>query len=179
MTRYLGSTKNLAGSALGLVGVLLYVFGVVGSYWPVVVVGLYGVGALLAPADRRLASATTELDQARTELTHVVSYADRLPADTGEFLRRIERILTDMLDRPASFNASPDLLHRVIRVARTDLPTSVHAYLDVPAYLAREDELRAQLDLLEFEAHQIAAQFYAGDINRQTDHTRYLRDRES
>jgi hypothetical protein len=182
MTRYLGSTKNLAGSALGLLGVLLYLFGVVGSYWPVVVIGLYGVGALLAPGERmRLvaSSTSTETEQLRSDLAMLVQRVDlsRLPDTAPEFVHRIHDVLAEMLARPAAFGASPDLLHRVIRVARVDLPTSIEAYLNVPKWLARRDELLTQLDLLELEVHQIAERFYADDINRQSDHTRYLRER--
>ncbi|MBP2319839.1 hypothetical protein JOF56_000224 [Kibdelosporangium banguiense] len=180
--KYLGSTKNLAGSALGLVGVLLYVFGGVGAYWPVVVIGLYGVGALLAPGERvRLiaASTSTETEQLRADLAVLVERAGqgRLPEGAGEFVHRIHQVLSEMLARPAAFSADPDLLHRVIRVARVDLPTSIEAYLNMPKWLARRDELLTQLDLIEFEAHQIAERFYADDINRQSDHTRYLRER--
>jgi hypothetical protein len=182
MMRYLGSTKNLAGSALGLVGVLLYIFGVVGSYWPVVVIGLYGAGALLAPAERvRLiaASTSTETEQLRADLAMLVRRVDleRLPETALEFVHRIHDVLSEMLARPTAFGVNPDLLHRVIRVARVDLPTSIEAYLDVPKWLARRDELLTQLDLLELEVHQIAERFYADDINRQADHTRYLRER--
>jgi hypothetical protein len=46
---YLESRKNLTGSACGVVGVTLTLAGVAGPYWPVVVAGLYGAGALLAP----------------------------------------------------------------------------------------------------------------------------------
>lgn len=172
MTKYLGSTKNLAGSALGLVGVLLYVFGIVGSYWPVVVVALYGAGALLAPAERKRVPAIEEL---RTDLAKVVGQADRLPPAAHAFVQRIDGILREMLARTPG--ADPDLLHRMIRLVRSDLPTSVEAYLNVPERLARPDELLAQLDLIEYEAHEIAERFYADDINRQADHTRYLRDR--
>src|SRR6202171_2909208 len=48
-TVYLYSTKNLAGSALALVGLVLFFSGVVGALWPVVVVGLYLIGVLVAP----------------------------------------------------------------------------------------------------------------------------------
>ena len=51
-TVYLFSTKNLVGSALGLVGLGLFFTGIVGGLWPIVVIGLYGVGALLTPGNK-------------------------------------------------------------------------------------------------------------------------------
>jgi hypothetical protein len=184
MMKYLGSTKNLAGSAAGLVGVLLYLFGVIGGIWPVVVVGLYAVGALLAPAEpvRLLAKSTNaETEQLRTDLAtlqdRVREHRERMPTGAVEFVERINQVLTEMLTRPKAFSVSPELLHEVIRVARLDLPASIDTYLNVPPRLARDDELLTQLDMLEYEVHKIAERFFADDLNRQADHTRYLRER--
>lgn len=183
MMKYLGSTKNLVGSAAGLLGVLLYVFGVVGGYWPVVVVGLYAAGALLAPPDRvRLVPGDTsvEISQVRTDLAALLSTVEqqRLPEGAAEFVSRITAVLTGMLDRPTVLRADPDLLHSVIRLARVDLPLSIQSYLNVPRWLSgRADELLTQLDLMEAETHRIAERFYRDDITQQADHTRYLRQR--
>ncbi|MFC0113400.1 hypothetical protein [Kibdelosporangium aridum] len=183
MMKYLGSTKNLVGSAAGLLGVLLYVFGVVGGYWPVVMVGLYAAGALLAPPDRvRLVPGDTsvEISQVRTDLAALLSTVEqqRLPEGAAEFVSRITAVLTGMLDRPTVLRADPDLLHSVIRLARVDLPLSIQSYLNVPRWLSgRADELLTQLDLMEAETHRIAERFYRDDITQQADHTRYLRQR--
>ncbi|MFE5580918.1 hypothetical protein [Kitasatospora sp. NPDC056531] len=47
--RYLESAKNLVGCAGGAVGLGLHFAGLGGAWWPGVVAGLYGVGALLTP----------------------------------------------------------------------------------------------------------------------------------
>ncbi|MER6301469.1 hypothetical protein ABT247_18165 [Kitasatospora sp. NPDC001539] len=51
--RYLESTRNLVGCAGGAVGLGLHFAGLGGAWWPGVVAGLYGVGALLTPAPVR------------------------------------------------------------------------------------------------------------------------------
>ncbi|MFD4654425.1 hypothetical protein ACFWP2_02220 [Kitasatospora sp. NPDC058444] len=48
--RYLESARNLVGCAGGAVGLGLHFAGLGGAWWPGVVAGLYGVGALLTPA---------------------------------------------------------------------------------------------------------------------------------
>jgi hypothetical protein len=185
MMKYLGSTKNLAGSAAGLLGVLLYVFGVVGAYWPVVVIGLYAAGALLAPPEKVRLVATdayTEISQVRSGLASLMSTVERsrVPDEARAFITRINGMLTAMLDRPGALHADPDLLHSVIRLARVDLPLSIESYLNVPWWLSSPAaELLTQLDLLEAESHRIAERFYRGDIAQQADHTRYLRQRAS
>lgn len=193
MIRYLGSTKNLAGCVGGLIGLVLYLTGVVGAWWPVVVAGLYAVFALLAPPERvRLVpvDAVVEAGQLRADLdaltAKVTERAQRMPESSVDAVRRIAEVLGDLLSKPQRLAANPDVQHAVTRLARTDLPLSVETYLNLPWWFAGKgrpgernasDELLAQLELLETEAHRIAERFYAGDVHQQADHTRYLRER--
>ncbi|NUT96705.1 MAG: hypothetical protein HOY78_32260 [Saccharothrix sp.] len=189
MIRYLGSTKNLVGCVGGLLGVALHLTGVVGSWWPVVVAGLYAVGALLAPPEKvRLVpvDATTEAGRVRADLSTLVhevnSQASRMPSSTVDGVRRVAEVLDDMLGKPQRLAGDPDVRHDLIRLARTDLPLSVQTYLNLPWWLSAQrgaaDELVAQLALLEDQARKLAERFYASDVHRQADHGRYLRDNE-
>ncbi|WP_051836953.1 hypothetical protein [Streptomyces sp. NRRL WC-3742] len=49
---YAESMRNLVGCGCGVVGVGLHAVGLGGSWWPGVVVGLYGAGALLTPGPK-------------------------------------------------------------------------------------------------------------------------------
>ncbi|MFJ9610858.1 hypothetical protein ACIRS1_31405 [Kitasatospora sp. NPDC101176] len=51
---YLESTRNLVGCGAGAVGLGLHFAGLGGVWWPGVVAGLYGAGALLTPGARRV-----------------------------------------------------------------------------------------------------------------------------
>ncbi|MFG1642625.1 hypothetical protein ACGFMK_20225 [Amycolatopsis sp. NPDC049252] len=187
MLRYLGSTKNLAGCVGGLVGLGLYLTGVVGAIWPVVVIALYAVGALLAPPEkvRLLPDTSGELRASlETLVSSVSTQASRMPTSTVDTVRRIAEVLHDLLAQPARLSADPDLRHSVVRLVRTDLPLSVETFLNLPWWFASRragasEELVAQLGLLEAEAHRIAERFYSADVDRQADHTRYLRDRDA
>jgi hypothetical protein len=187
--RYLGSTKNLAGSAAGLLGVVLYLVGVLGSYWPIVVVALYAAGALLAPPERRVRllplSSSEETSQLRKDLATLLTQADshtnRMPSGAPETVDRIGEILTGILDRPTQLTGNPEILHSVIRLAREDLPTSVQTYLNLPHRLPNRkatDHFTTQLALLEKEANRIAEAFYDKDIQQQANHTTYLQSRD-
>ncbi|MFJ3216139.1 hypothetical protein ACIPLC_09485 [Kitasatospora sp. NPDC086801] len=50
--RYLESARNLVGCGGGAVGLGLHFAGLGGAWWPAVVAGLYGAGALLTPGPR-------------------------------------------------------------------------------------------------------------------------------
>ncbi|MCR6490192.1 hypothetical protein M8542_46020 [Amycolatopsis sp. OK19-0408] len=187
MLHYLGSTKNLAGCVGGLIGVVLYLTGVVGWFWPFVVVALYLVGALLAPSEkvRLVPDTSAELRTSlETLVRRVYSQASRMPASTVDTVGRVAQVLRDLLAQPARLAADADLQHAVVRLVRTDLPLSLETYLNLPWWFASRragagEELVAQLGLLEAEAHRVAERFYATEVDRQADHTRYLRDREA
>ncbi len=60
----------------------------------------------------------------------------------------------------------------------------METYLNLPWwFVARRagagSELVSQLGLLEAEAHRVAERFYATEVDRQADHTRYLGDRDA
>ncbi|MFH9348591.1 hypothetical protein [Kitasatospora sp. NPDC017646] len=50
--RYLESTRNLVGCGGGVLGLGLHFAGLGGAWWPGVVAGLYGAGALLTPGPK-------------------------------------------------------------------------------------------------------------------------------
>ena len=50
---YLYSRKNIVGSLLALLGLVLFFLGLIGPVWPAVVIGMYLVGALVTPGDKQ------------------------------------------------------------------------------------------------------------------------------
>ena len=184
--RYLASWKNLAGCTGGLIGLLLHFAGFAGSYWLLVVLGLYGVGALAAPPERIVLVTAPEEEAGllRTELDALVLRVRALnvPTEVPPKLAEIAEVLRGMLDRPRELRADPDALHAVTRLVGTDLPLSVQTYLNLPWWYAAARgsgaELVRQLDLLHADAVRVAERFHAADVQRQADHTRYLEDRE-
>ncbi|PWK88370.1 hypothetical protein C8D88_103566 [Lentzea atacamensis] len=104
--RYLASWKNLAGCAGGLIGLVLHFAGLAGSYWILVVIGLYGVGALAAPPERIILVTDPEekAGQLRAELDALVhrvrGFGGRVPAEVAPKLAEIAEVLRGMPARP-------------------------------------------------------------------------------
>ena len=121
--RYLASWKNLAGCTGGLIGLLLHFAGFAGSYWLLVVLGLYGVGALAAPPERIVLVTAPEEEAGllRTELDALVLRVRGLnvPTEVPPKLAEIAEVLRGMLDRPRELRADPDALHAVTRLVGT------------------------------------------------------------
>jgi hypothetical protein len=193
LRRYLHSRKNIAGMAGALVGVGLHLGGVVGDVWPAVAIGLYAVGALVAPSDPVEAPVAEPslVDVLRTEveaqLTRVELQRDELPAGTEPAVRRIARTarlvldrLDQVADREADRIAAPERLADVAEIVRVDLSECLDTYLgrapSMPADTAAR-ELAAQLEMIGARVDRIEAQVPDVHARRAEDLTRDMRRR--
>jgi hypothetical protein len=172
VVRYLTSRKHLAGTASGVVGVGLAFAGLTGPLWPLVVLGLYGAGALAAPSDpptmdvvrQMLANAATEAAALRHDLdrigsrVHAAASAGQLPPGSLDRFEDVEHKLAEMLAHPHAL-ADADVLHVLSTTIRKDLDQIVGGYLALPAHLrarmlpdgerTADQELVHQLQLLD------------------------------
>jgi hypothetical protein len=190
--RYLGSRKNIAGMAGAIGGVGLHLAGVIGDVWPVVAVGLYGVGALLGPGDPPAEQAEPRLtDTLRSEgaafLARVQAQAGALPNGTVPDVDRIVRtvrLALDRLDQVADQEvdriAAPERLADAAEIVRVELPLCLDTYLG-RAPSTPEDpaarELRTQLTLVVARADRLIAQVPDVHVRRAEDLTREMRRR--
>ncbi|MFC4060126.1 hypothetical protein ACFOWE_17615 [Planomonospora corallina] len=189
---YLGSTRNITGCVLALTGLAAHFLGLAGTLWPLVVAGLYGAGALLAPPEPARAAVSlagagpgalrTELDALRRRVA-----GSGLPADVAARVEGLTGLLEGMLGRAEALAASPDHLHVVSQTIRDYLPASLDAYAALPRSYAMErrdgdgrsphEELLDQLDLLDGGLREIARAVHRGDEQALRDQGRFLRDR--
>ncbi|RLK59795.1 hypothetical protein [Actinokineospora cianjurensis] len=192
VVRYLGSTKNLVGCVAGLGGVGLHLVGLAGPYWLPVIGALYLVGALAAPPERVQLSVDPAIEASRLRadlaalLAKVRAETKRMPEGALDRLEHIGEVLGAVLARPDDLAADPETSHSVTRLVRVDVPLAVETYLNLPWWIgvakrsnarSAAGELLAQLDLLDLDAEKVATHFFADDLRRQSDHTRYLEDR--
>ncbi|MFI8530483.1 hypothetical protein ACIGMX_09560 [Streptomyces aquilus] len=193
ISRYLESRKNIAGSACGLVGVALTLAGVAGPYWPVVVAGLYGAGALVAPPERPalpdFPDASAQLDALRGDFEKLCGYLTEVelpPAAAGR-LTELTDLLTALLDpgwATELLAQDPEGVHTLSRAVRQDVPEAVDTFVRTrwwtrlaPGQEAPERHLERQLTLLQEEAERLAGALRETEARRQESHTRYLEDR--
>jgi hypothetical protein len=189
LLRYLYSNKNLAGCAAGLGGLGLYFTGVVGDLWPLVVGGLYGVGALATPPARTfdLHSGLDPSNLHRAMAEQARRLRGRVPDDVLGAVERVHTQVREIAARCEAFPpASPDAFV-VERTALDYLPTALESYLNLPrAYANRvpisgdrtaRQVLLAQLALLEAKLGEILEAVARGDSDRLLAHGRFLQDR--
>jgi hypothetical protein len=189
LLRYLYSNKNLAGSAGGLAGLALYFTGVVGELWPLVVGGLYGVGALATPptrvVDLRSGLDPGNLNRAMAEQLRRIQ--GRAPDDVLAAVGRIHAQVREVLDRRHVLPPGSADAFVVERTALDYLPTALEAYLSLPrGYANRVPVSRGrtarrvlldQLALLEVKLGEVLEAVAKGDTDRLLAHGRFLEDR--
>ena len=190
---YLESRKNLAGSACGIVGLALTFAGVAGPYWPVVVAGLYGAGALIAPPERPpvpdFPDPSAQLDELRGDFGKLRAYlADvELPPAAAGRLTELTELLAALLDPgwvAEVLAQDPEGVHALSRAVRQDVPEAVDTFVRTrwwtrlaPGVEPPERHLERQLAVLHDEAQTLATSLHEVEARRQESHTRYLEDR--
>lgn len=190
---YVESRKNLTGSACGIAGLALTFTGLAGAYWPVVIVGLYGAGALIAPPERLPApdfpDPSSQLEAVRADFATLWEYLAEVelpPAASGRLVELTE--LLEGLLAPGwvseALATDPEAIHALSRAVHQDIPESVDTYLRTrwwtrltPGNEPPERPLEQQLSLLHREAESLAAGLREAEARRQQTHTRYLQDR--
>jgi hypothetical protein len=189
--RYLYSGKNIVGSALALLGLLLFFTGAITSFfWPFVVAAMYGVGALLAPGPPKVALSGTsfDTDSIRKSLQHTLSTANgKLPAPLGAKVQDIADTVMGILPHYADFPpGSPDLFV-VGRTATDYLPSALQAYLNLPRAYATlhrmpngktaDQVLDDQLTLLASKMDEVADAVHKKDSDALLANGRFLEEK--
>jgi hypothetical protein len=188
--RYLGSGKNVAGSALALGGLGLHLAGVVGDVWPLVVPALYLIGVLVVPSRQPLQDGPDPFDPAgiRRALDGTLHQArGRVPSDVFARLTSIRERTLALLPRAGDLPGGSLDLYVVQRTATDYVPTSVRFYLSLPADYATTqvvqdgktplEVLRDQLDLLDDQMAEIADAVNRRDSDRLLAQGRFLEER--
>jgi hypothetical protein len=189
--RYLYSGKNIIGSGLALVGLLLFFTGVITSFfWPFVVIAMYGVGALLAPGPPKVALGGTSFDpeSIRRSLQRQLTIANgKLSPPLQAKLQEIADTIMGILPHYADFPpGSPDLFV-VGRTATDYLPSALQAYLNLPRAYATlhkmpngktaDQVLDDQLTLLASKTDEVADAVHKKDSDALLANGRFLEEK--
>lgn len=188
---YLYSSPNLTGSLLGLLGLALFFLGFIGSYWLLIVLGLYGIGVLAAPKsptyELRLRNELTT-DEIRAELEELVnSIRKKVPKEVFARVDSIKNSILEILPRISDVNSSDYSIYTIRQTALEYLPETLESYLNLPRAYASLHPIKdgktanqlllEQLDLLDGEMKAIVQDFYRNDTQRLMVHGRFLQEK--
>lgn len=187
---FLYGYPNMAGALAGLAGLGLYFLDVIGPGWPLIVLGLYALGWLLA---WQLAPSGGHLEIAREvhasalleELERIIRQVGRrLPKEALARLHGLRDTLAELLPRLTGSPIFSQEAHSLERTVRDYLPATLENYLRLPPMFARAHVLEhgktaqamllEQLGLLNERMSAMLADALAQDARRLADNGRFL-----
>ncbi|MEO5535918.1 MAG: hypothetical protein ABIR17_12400 [Pseudolysinimonas sp.] len=184
--RWLSSTKNIVGSMLAIGGLVVHALFGFGVFWPLIVIGVYLIGALVAPRDR--VDLRLGLDEGAppediaAQVRIVQRETRRLDPAAAQHLTGALAALTDITERWHELDGAVDQQHTVEQIAGDYLPTSLQTYLNLPRNLRAvggpaHHELVGQLVILEQQSVRIRDAVYSRAVQALDDQGRFLREK--
>lgn len=185
---YLNSAKNYAGLGLGAAaaGATLWT-GAGGPLWPVIVGAAYGIGAMVAPAKKKVIDdlaldGVYDVERLREAVDENRAMA---PSELKQPVETICVALGDILDRWDSVQTQPNAAHDVASTIVDYLPTTLRSYLRVPAHLRREqlngstpfDSVQRQLEVLREYVIAARQAAYADDMRQLEQQGAFLNEK--
>jgi hypothetical protein len=180
---------NIVGSTLGLAGLALLFAGVIKSYWPFIVAGLYGVGYLAAPRPSGLQIDFAEalgVPELTRKLDKIAEAARKtLPQDAASIVDAIRASVLDILAQAAAPASDAYQLQVARQTVNSYLPQMLDSYARLPPAFARlhvvkdgktaQQILKDQLVLLDRELKQIALELHRADTEALIVHGEFLK----
>jgi hypothetical protein len=190
LVRWAYSTKNIAGCALAVVGPVLSLVGVVQPLVGLAVTpALYAVGALAAPAGRRIdVLGDVDPDDVRRSLAELQRRVrGKVPAEVEARVNRIATTITETLPKAHGLGLGSPELFAVVRTASDYLPNALQVYLNLPRAYADRHVVAAgrtplgllcdQLDLLAAKMDEMADAVHRTDTDKLIANGRFLAEK--
>lgn len=188
--RVMLSNSNIAGCALALIAVFLYLFGVIGSLWFLITVLSYGIGFITfyQPGPKHTPEGLST--EEALEWLHG-NVLPRLSGESSRLLRSILDVVAELaprlkeLERVGIVQADNRAALKLLIVKH--LPESLERFLKIPALYAKtakvdgertaQQLLVEQLNILDLHVKELRDSLYKDDINALLVNGQFLRDK--
>ena len=188
---YLYSTPNIAGSILGLIGLLLYFAGIIQQFWLLIVIGLYLIGVLVTPKSKAVhlnLENQLNVDEIRQGLDSLLrKIQGKVPKEIYERVESIRSSILEILPRIDDLNSADYQVYTIRQTAVQYLPETLEHYLNLPKAYAnlhpvKEGKtskmlLAEQLNLMDEKLKEIVDDFYHNDTQRLLVNGRFLEEK--
>lgn len=188
---YLYSTPNIVGSALGILGLLLFFLGIVNNFWFLIVVGLYAIGVLATPRNPTyelgLKNQLT-VDDIRDGLEDLVrKIRGKVPKEVMDLVLSIKSSIFEVLPQIVDLSSSDSNVFLIKQTALDYLPASLQNYLNLPPAYASfrvvqngktpKQLLIDQITLLDNEMKEVVQAVYTNDTQKLMVQGQFLKDK--
>jgi len=188
---FLYSTPNIVACLLGLLGLALFFFGLIRAYWFLIVIGMYGLGLVATPRNKKIdldIAQELSVDDIKRALEELVKKVRGILNDAVyQKVENIKNIISDILPRTKDLRNSQYDLHVVEQTATEYLPETLQNYLNLPAAFARyhsgksgktpREILLEQLVIMEEEMQKILINIHENDTQALLARSRFLKQK--
>lgn len=188
---FLYSSKNIAGSLLGLGTLILYFVGVIHNFWLEIVLGSYGIGYLAMPnsggietnlsGEMDAQSIRSSLDKLTNDISPLV------PGTVLSLVQSIKGSILAILPQLSASGAGDANLYNIRQTALDYLPVTLKNYLALPlayrnTYPISEGKtatvlLTEQLSLLDGKMKEIVQNVLSNNTRQLLANGTFLRDK--
>src|SRR5262245_24856476 len=192
--RWFYGLPNLIGIVLALIGLGLYIGGAISGFLvPLIVIGLYALGALLTPKPRGIEGLSTlggdvDAKQIELELDRIVEQSRRrLSDELSAKVVGIQATILDILPKLRTSTIDRQDLFALERTVSDYLPQTLDNYLTLPRVYANthvvsdgktpEQLLGEQLDLIGEKMKEISDAIASDDVGKLLAQGRFLEER--
>jgi len=188
---FLYSTPNIIGSALGIVGLLLFFLGIIHNFWFLIVVGLYGIGVLATPH-----SPTYELslknqltvDDIRQELNDLVrKIQGKVPKEIMDLVLSIKTSIFEVLPQIVDLSSGDQNIYLIKQTSLDYLPATLQNYMNLPPAYASlhpvqdgktpKQLLIEQITLLDDKMKEVVQAINNNDTQKLLVQGQFLKDK--
>jgi hypothetical protein len=194
MEQYLYSRRNVTGTVLGLGGLGLFLVGI--TTWPAwlpITAGLYAIGVLVTPPERKLQlglGGAEDAGEIRSGLDALVrQIRGRVADDIAAKVASIREGIMATVSTDAAASGAERDLYLIRQTALDYLPAALNAYLALPRVYAERravvqgrtahDVLIEQLQLMDEKMSEVADDIARHDTDRLLASGRFLHDKFS
>jgi hypothetical protein len=133
---YFYSNRNIIGTGTAIIAAALAAIGIIHDFWPIIVAGAYGAGALLTPSNSRMdISLAREMSdqEIMSGLTRIADRAQKmLPAAIAADVNTICNILVQAIPLVSKLQAGSPVTYDIRTTATEYLPQTLDRYLRMP-----------------------------------------------
>jgi len=185
---YLYSTPNIVGSALGILGLILFFTGLIGQFWWLIVPGLYAIGVVVTPGSQQIDLALRHqltIEELQVELEELVrKIRHRVPEEILQKVEQIKNSIVAILPYIVDVNSADHNIHVIRQTVLDYLPETLQNYIALPPAFANLHPVRGgktarqllleQLDLLDKQMQEVAVDLAKNDTQKLLAHGRFL-----
>lgn len=185
---YLYSTPNIVGSALGILGLLLFFTGIINQFWWLIVPGLYAIGMVATPVNQQVDLALRQqlsVDELKAEMDELMrKIKDKVPSEIYSKVERIKASIMTILPYIVDVNSADHSVYVIRQTVLEYLPETLQNYMNLPPAFASIHPIRngktarqiliEQLDLLDLQMGEVAIDLAKNDTQKLLAHGRFL-----